>query len=66
MSAEVASRPSRIGRAARLLGMLAAAAFVALLAYGLTACPPDTSIDDALVRAQAVRAPDFELEVLLQ
>ena len=38
--------------------------FVALLVYGLSAKSPNTDIDDALSRAQPVRAPNFELPVL--
>lgn len=41
-----------------------AAAFVGLLAFGLLSRAPDTTIDDALARAQPVRAPGFELAVL--
>lgn len=55
-----------VGTAARLLGMLAATAFVGLLVYGVTAQAPDRTIDDALARAEAVEAPGFELEVLDQ
>ena len=50
--------------AARALGVLAAVAFVVLLAYGLIARAPDTTIDDALSRQQAVAAPGFALDVL--
>jgi cytochrome c biogenesis protein CcmG/thiol:disulfide interchange protein DsbE len=59
-------RRSILGTAARWLGMLAAAGFVGLLAYGVTAQAPDRTIDDALARAEAVEAPGFELEVLDQ
>lgn len=55
---------SRIGSALRRLGVLAAAGFVALLAYGLVAQAPDTSIDDALSEAQTVAAPAFTLDLL--
>jgi cytochrome c biogenesis protein CcmG/thiol:disulfide interchange protein DsbE len=43
---------------------LAAAAFVGLLVYGVTAQAPDRTIDDALARAEGVDAPGFELDVL--
>jgi len=61
-----ASEPerSRIGSALRRLGVLAAAGFVALLAYGLVAQAPDTSIDDALSQARTVAAPAFTLDLL--
>jgi cytochrome c biogenesis protein CcmG, thiol:disulfide interchange protein DsbE len=54
----------RVETALRWLGVLAAAAFVGLLAYGLMAQAPDRRIDEALARAEAVEAPGFELEVL--
>jgi cytochrome c biogenesis protein CcmG/thiol:disulfide interchange protein DsbE len=53
-----------LGRAARWLGALAAAGFVALLVYGVAAQAPDRTIDDALSHAEAVDAPGFELELL--
>jgi cytochrome c biogenesis protein CcmG/thiol:disulfide interchange protein DsbE len=57
-------RRSVAGVAARWLGILAAAGFIGLLAYGVTAQAPDRTIDDALARAEAVDAPGFELDVL--
>jgi cytochrome c biogenesis protein CcmG, thiol:disulfide interchange protein DsbE len=57
-------RRGRVETALRWLGVLAAAAFVGLLAYGLMAQAPDRTIDDALARAEAVDAPGFELDVL--
>lgn len=48
----------------RWLGILVAAGFVGLLAYGLAAQTPNRTINDALARAQAIDAPGFELEVL--
>jgi cytochrome c biogenesis protein CcmG/thiol:disulfide interchange protein DsbE len=57
-------RRGRVETALRWLGLLAAAAFVGLLAYGLMAQAPDQTIDDALARAEAVDAPGFELDVL--
>lgn len=50
--------------AARALGMLAAAGFLALLVYGVLAQAPDTTIDDALAENRAVAAPGFALRVL--
>ena len=44
-------------RALRIAGVLAAAAFVALLAYGLTTKATNSTIDDALSRGEAVAAP---------
>jgi cytochrome c biogenesis protein CcmG/thiol:disulfide interchange protein DsbE len=52
--------------AARLAGLLAIGAFIALLAYGLAAKSPNTTIDDGLARAEPVAAPSFELPVLEQ
>ena len=51
-------------RALRAAGVLAAAAFVALLAYGLTTKATDSTIDDALSRGKAVAAPGFSLAAL--
>ena len=51
-------------RALRAAGVLAAAAFVALLAYGLTTKATDSTIDDALSRGRAVAAPGFSLTAL--
>ena len=48
--------------ALRLLVVIAALAFVVLLVYGLSTKAANTSIDDALSRGQAQRAPGFELE----
>jgi cytochrome c biogenesis protein CcmG, thiol:disulfide interchange protein DsbE len=63
-----APRPAARGSAARRVlrsaGVLAAAAFVALLAYGLTSKAPDSTIDDALSRGEAVAAPGFTLDAL--
>jgi hypothetical protein len=52
------------GSALRALGLLAVAAFVALLVYGVITRSPDTTIDDALARKEAVDAPGFTLDVL--
>lgn len=56
----------RLGAAtvARALGGLLLAGFIALLVYGVAARSPDTTIDDALARAQPAPAPGFALEVL--
>ena len=53
-------------RALRIAGILAAAAFVALLAYGLTTKATDSTIDDALSRGEAVPAPGFTLSALAE
>ena len=45
-------------------GILVAAAFIALLAYGLATKGSDKTIDDALARSQAAPAPNFTLDVL--
>jgi cytochrome c biogenesis protein CcmG/thiol:disulfide interchange protein DsbE len=55
---------SVVATALRSLVALAAAAFVGLLVYGVTAQAPDRTIDDALARDEAVDAPGFELDVL--
>jgi cytochrome c biogenesis protein CcmG/thiol:disulfide interchange protein DsbE len=51
-------------RALRAAGVLAAVAFVALLAYGLTTKATNSTIDDALSRGEAVPAPGFTLPAL--
>jgi cytochrome c biogenesis protein CcmG/thiol:disulfide interchange protein DsbE len=51
-------------RVLRAAGMLAAIAFVALLAYGLTTRSADRTIDDALSRGEGVAAPGFSLAPL--
>jgi cytochrome c biogenesis protein CcmG, thiol:disulfide interchange protein DsbE len=59
--------PERSGRlrwVARGLAILAAAAFLGLLAYGLFTKDPDTTIDDALAEGRPVSAPAFTLDVL--
>jgi cytochrome c biogenesis protein CcmG/thiol:disulfide interchange protein DsbE len=58
----VTRSPAR--RALRIAGVLAAAAFVALLAYGLTTKATNSTIDDALSRGEAVPAPGFTLSAL--
>jgi cytochrome c biogenesis protein CcmG/thiol:disulfide interchange protein DsbE len=58
----VTRSPAR--RALRIAGVLAAVAFVALLAYGLTTKAENTTIDDALSRGEAVPAPAFALSRL--
>lgn len=44
--------------------MAAGALLIALLAFGLVTQAPDSTIDDALARAQPVPAPGFKLDVL--
>jgi cytochrome c biogenesis protein CcmG/thiol:disulfide interchange protein DsbE len=51
-------------RALRIAGVLAAVAFVALLAYGLTSKATNSTIDDALSRGETVPAPGFTLSKL--
>ena len=51
-------------RALRIAGVLAAVAFVALLAYGLTTKATNSTIDDALSRGESVEAPGFTLSKL--
>ena len=51
-------------RALRIVGILAAVAFVALLVYGLTSKATNKTIDDALSRGEAVEAPGFTLSEL--
>jgi cytochrome c biogenesis protein CcmG, thiol:disulfide interchange protein DsbE len=49
---------------ARGAAILAAAAFLALLAYGIATKGTDTSIDDSLARSRPAPAPNFTLDVL--
>ncbi len=48
----------------RILVVLALAAFVALLVYGVATKAPDDSIDEALARGEAASTPGFDLPVL--
>lgn len=48
----------------RVLAVGAAAAFVALLGYGLIARAPDQRIDQSLARGEPAAAPGFELPLL--
>lgn len=50
-----------LGVLARGAGLLLAAAFVALLGYGVLTNAPDTTIDDALARGEPPPAPGFSL-----
>jgi cytochrome c biogenesis protein CcmG, thiol:disulfide interchange protein DsbE len=50
----------------RGLAILAAAAFIALLAYGIVTKSANTTIDDSLARSKAAPAPNFTLDVLQQ
>jgi cytochrome c biogenesis protein CcmG, thiol:disulfide interchange protein DsbE len=61
----VAERDGRALRwAVRALAIVVAAAFVALLAYGLATKSSDTTIDDALADGRPTAAPGFDLDVL--
>lgn len=62
--ARLQGAPRRVSTLARGAVLLALALFMALLVYGLSTSSPRTDIDDALARAEPVRAPDFELPVL--
>jgi cytochrome c biogenesis protein CcmG/thiol:disulfide interchange protein DsbE len=71
MSAEprtdLVERPGRrrlLGRAGRLLALLAVGGFVAVLAYGVLTQPADTTIDDGLAQGELPQAPGFELGLL--
>src|SRR4051794_32203900 len=64
MATEPQAHRSGLGTAGRWLGIVAAAAFVALLIYGIAAQAPDRTIDDSLARAEAIDAPGFELDAL--
>lgn len=46
------------------IGLVFAASFVGLLAFGLLTRAADTTIDDALAKAQPAQSPGFKLEVL--
>ena len=58
------TRRSPLGLLLRVVGLLAAAGFVALLVYGVAARAPDTTIDASLAGGEAIPAPGFDLEVL--
>ena len=60
------TRGSPLRRALRIAGVLAAVAFVALLAYGLTTKATNSTIDDALSRGESVPAPGFTLSSLAE
>jgi cytochrome c biogenesis protein CcmG/thiol:disulfide interchange protein DsbE len=66
--AEAPARPpaerSALRWIARGAAILAAGAFLALLAYGIATKSSDTTIDDSLAHAKATPAPDFTLDVL--
>ena len=62
--ARMTRSPAR--RALRIAGVLAAVAFVALLAYGLTTKATNSTIDDALSRGESVAAPGFTLGSLAE
>lgn len=63
LTAKPPAKRSRSGAVPRLIGLAAVALFVGLLAYGLIAEAPDTTIDDALAQKQTAPAPGFELAV---
>ena len=63
MTAET-RRSGRVGTVVRAAGAVLAAAFVALLVFGLIARAPDSTIDDRLAKAEPAPAPGFELAVL--
>lgn len=54
------------GTILRAIAVLLVVGFIALLTYGLLAQAPDTTVDDALSKGQAVPAPGFELAVLAE
>jgi cytochrome c biogenesis protein CcmG/thiol:disulfide interchange protein DsbE len=60
----VTARGTAVRYAARTLGVLLAAGFVGLLAYGVLTKSPRTTIDDALSDARPVAAPPIDLPVL--
>jgi cytochrome c biogenesis protein CcmG/thiol:disulfide interchange protein DsbE len=65
--AEAPSPPAERGTlrwVVRGAAIAAAAAFLALLAYGLFTKSADTTIDDSLAQARPVPAPSFTLDVL--
>ena len=67
MPAEAPSPPAErtaLRWLARGAAILAAAAFLALLGYGLFTKDADTTIDDSLADARAIPAPGFTLDVL--
>ncbi len=65
-SEQAPARRSPLGFALRALGVLAAVGFIALLAYGLIARAPDTTIDDRLADAETAPAPGFTLDLLVR
>lgn len=64
MEAEQEQRGGPLRLLGRGLVAVLAAAFVALLVYGVLTQAPDASIDDALAAGQAAPAPGFSLEIL--
>ena len=65
MSTEASdTRVAPLRYAGRIVAFLLAGGLIGLLAYGLLARSPDTTIDDALAQAKPVPAPGFSLDAL--
>jgi len=64
MAADPPAARSGLGSLFRAFVVLVLVGFIALLVYGVVAQAPDTTIDDALARSEAVAAPGFELAPL--
>ena len=64
MPAESPLARSGLGSLLRGFVVLALVGFIALLAYGVVAQAPDTTIDDALARSETTAAPGFALASL--
>ena len=64
MPAEAPARPGIVRHAGRVVAVVLAVLFVALLAFGLLSQASDTTIDDALAEARPVQPPRFELDIL--
>lgn len=60
-AAAPAPRRGRSAGVGKLVALAVLALFVGLLAYGLIAQAPDSTIDDALARREASPAPGFDL-----
>ena len=64
MTTESAGRLRLMRWLIRALALAVALLFVGLLAYGITAQNPSTTIDDNLARGQSTPAPPFRLAIL--